>query len=107
MGSKEARVQAATRNPLGNQPRILTRCETTIGTFPATEQKFASLFAIRPHIFIERLPCLFGDFKANRVTSFLLPDGSAVNCIATWCNVLHSNGHDITAAKFAVYSKIE
>jgi len=71
-------------------------------TFPTPKQKVASLPIFLSHVLIKSLSRLRRNFKADWMPSFLLPNRCSINGVATWCNIFHSYGHRVVAAKFAV-----
>lgn len=57
--------------------------------------------------FIERLAGEFGNFEMNSVAGFLLDDFGPIAEFIPGSNVTHFELHQVAAAKFAIYCKIE
>ena len=60
-----------------------------------------------PHIVVDGLPRCLGQFELDRAARLPLPNGSLVNRIATRCNVIDLECHDVATAKLAVDSEVE
>src|SRR5215467_4775717 len=58
-------------------------------------------------VIVQSLPHQFGQFKPNGSPGLPLPDSRSVNGIAIGRHVIHAQGDEITAAKFAVDGQIE
>jgi len=56
---------------------------------------------------IDCLACLFGQFKLDRATGFLLHDNGTLFDTARHEDIADSQSHQITAAELAVNSQIE
>ena len=107
MCTKEAGVQAAARNPIRNQTRILTSGKTTPGALSTSEKELSSLSAFAPNVVVERVPCLFGDFEPDRMTRLFLPHGCSVNCIAIRRYIFDFDRHHVTTPQLTIYCQIE
>jgi hypothetical protein len=71
------------------------------------EQELAGPLVGSLQIIIDGLAGLLAQFKPDRPSSFLLPDGCAICRVAAGSDILDPNGHDITPTKLAVDCQIE
>ena len=71
MSSKLARVKTDAADPLGDEPRILSRRQRPIEVAATGEQVVASLAIGVAKVIIEGLPRRLGQLKANGLPVFL------------------------------------
>src|ERR1700738_1804160 len=98
MGPEATCIQSDTCYPFIHQARALSRADGSMAIAAARKQKFTTFLAEGPHIFIECLTCLLGQFKSNWLTCFLLAGRRPFDCVSVWSNVLDLKGDHIAAA---------
>jgi hypothetical protein len=79
VGAENVWVQADAANPLGDQPRVLSRRHTPFRAAPAGEHKFARLLTGCSYVVIDCLPGLLRQFKPDWPARFLLAYRSPID----------------------------
>src|ERR1700730_15195107 len=101
------RIEADACNPLGNEPRVLSRGDAPSRTAAAGIHKFAGLFGGGPHVVVDSLAGLFRQFEPDGLAGLLLSDRGPIDCVSSWRYILDPEGDDITATELAIDGQIE
>jgi hypothetical protein len=107
MRPEQPGVQSNAANPLGDEAGILSGRYAAVGTAMAGEQEFAGPFVGGLQIVIDGLAGLIAQFKPDRPSRFLLPDGCAIRRVAAGGDIFDADGNDVAATKLAVDCQIE
>ena len=73
----------------------------------AGEQELAGPLVGGLQIVIDGLAGLIAQFKPDRPSRFLLPDGRTIRRVAAGGDILNSDGNDVAAAKLAIDCQFE
>jgi hypothetical protein len=105
MRAKQLRIKSYAYNPFREKPSILAsrhRLAQSTG-----EQALAWLLAGPLQVVINGLAGLIGQFELDWSSRLFLSHDCSIDCIAIRSHIVYSQGHDVTAAQFAVDGEIE
>src|SRR2546421_10068532 len=106
MGAEDVRIEPNARNPVGDEPCVLSRGHATSLIMLASEQEFSGLLACNFHVVVDSLAGQLRQFELDGLTGLSLSHRSPVDSIPAGCNVLDFERNHIAATQFAVDGQI-